>query len=92
MTGGRADRDRSESPANQGATQMSTKEASTTQTANNLAEVLQFGKPLKTGKALSVPTGPFGGACLPAEPPSAEFLPLVEMAADFGFPILTTAR
>ena len=62
------------------------------QTANNLAEVLQFGKPLKTGKALSVPTGPFGGACLPAEPPSAEFLPLVEMAADFGFPILMTAR
>ncbi|HWJ56720.1 MAG TPA: alkaline phosphatase family protein [Vicinamibacterales bacterium] len=62
------------------------------ETANNLAEVLQFGKPIKTGKALSVPTGPFGGACLPAEPPSAEFLPLVEMAADFGFPILTTAR
>jgi phospholipase C len=36
------------------------------QTANNLAEVLDFASPDVSAPAFTVPTGPFGAPCLPA--------------------------
>jgi phospholipase C len=40
-------------------------------TANNLAEVLNFETPDVTAPAFSVPSGPFGGPCLPVTVPSS---------------------
>jgi len=56
--------------------------------ANNLADVLDFAPNLHA-KQFSVPAGPFGQICLPAAAVQAdeEWLPLLNMAADFGWPV-----
>ena len=57
-------------------------------TANNIADALQFTNPEFTAKAFDVPMGPFGGLCLPAAVNrDQEWLPLLQMAADFGWPV-----
>ena len=58
-------------------------------TANNLAEALQFTAPDLRAKSFSVPTGPFGSACVPSVPndTEAEWLPLLDLAALFGWPV-----
>ena len=59
-------------------------------TANNLAEALQFVNPEFKPKRFNVPAGPFGGLCLPsavAAESDRELLPLLQMAADFGWPV-----
>ena len=58
-------------------------------TANNLAEVLQFSAPDFRAKQLAVPPGPFGSLCVPGLPDvtDEEWLPLLQMAADFGWPV-----
>jgi phospholipase C len=58
-------------------------------TANNLAEALQFTAPNYKAKQFAVPTGPFGGFCVPGLPDvtDEEWLPLLSMAAGFGWPI-----
>ncbi len=57
--------------------------------ATNLAEVLQFQSPDLTAKQVAVPAGPFGQLCIPGLPDATddEWLPLLEMAADFGWPV-----
>jgi phospholipase C len=57
--------------------------------AANLAEVLRFPAADYGAKQLAVPQGPFGQLCVPAAAAGAnpEWLPLVQMAADFGWPI-----
>ena len=40
------------------------------QTANNLAEVLNFSAPIATAPVFTVPSGPFGSACPPAATPA----------------------
>ena len=57
------------------------------ETANNLADVMDFSAPNISARQFNVPAGPFGSACL--NPPSevAEWFPLLEMAADFGWPV-----
>ncbi len=57
-------------------------------TATNLADVLQFGRRDFSAKQLSVPDGSFGQLCAPgaASTSNEEWGPLLEMAADFGFP------
>jgi phospholipase C len=61
------------------------------QTANNLAEVLDFRKPDLTARAFNVPVGPFGGACQPSAAAIAaapnKWAQLRQMAADFGWPV-----
>jgi phospholipase C len=59
------------------------------QTATNLAEILQFPAPEFSAKAAAVPTGPFGGACPPTggTPIDEEWLPLLELATDYGWPL-----
>ncbi len=59
------------------------------ETANNLAGVLDFAAPNLKAKQFSVPAGPFGQLCLPAAAAvtSAEWLPLLDMAAGFGWPL-----
>ena len=54
-----------------------------------LAEVLDFRAPDYRAKQLDVPTGPFGQLCVPGLPDvtDAEWRPLLEMAADFGWPV-----
>jgi phospholipase C len=56
------------------------------ETANNLAEVLDFSGSDLSPRQFSVPGGPFGSACSPGLP-EAEWQPLLEMAADFGWPV-----
>ena len=57
--------------------------------ATNLAEVLQFPAAGLAAKQFSVPTGPFGSLCVRGQSAETdlEWLPLVQMAADFGWPI-----
>jgi len=57
--------------------------------ATNLAEVLQFPARDFSAKQLPVPMGPFGGLCVPAVPNLAEqeWEPLLQMAADYGWPV-----
>jgi phospholipase C len=57
------------------------------ETANNLAEVLDFARPDFAAKQIQVPVGPFGSACTPGGLPSAEWAPLLDMARDFGWPL-----
>jgi phospholipase C len=60
------------------------------ETATNLAEVLQFTAPQFSAKPLAVPTGPFGQLCVPGTPNETtirEWEPLLQMAADFGWPV-----
>jgi phospholipase C len=60
-------------------------------TANNLAQVLQFSGANVAAKPVLMPVGPFGGVCAPASAlaasSDAEWAPLLEMAADFGWPV-----
>jgi phospholipase C len=58
-------------------------------TATNLAEVLRFPAPEFSAKQLAVPAGPFGQLCAPATASVAneEWAPLLQMAADFGWPL-----
>jgi phospholipase C len=53
--------------------------------ATNLAEVLQFAAPQFSAKQLAVPGGPFGQPCVSGLA-NEEWSPLLQMAADFGFP------
>jgi phospholipase C len=57
--------------------------------ANNLAEALDFTASGLRVKPLSVPEGPFGGLCVPGLPGAtdSEWLPLLEMATAFGWPL-----
>jgi phospholipase C len=57
--------------------------------ANNLAAVLDFAAADLKAKQFSVPAGPFGQLCLPAAAArtDAEWLPLLNMAAEFGWPV-----
>jgi phospholipase C len=57
--------------------------------AANLAEVLQFQTPDLTAKQLAVPAGPFGQLCVPGlrDATDDEWLPLLQMAADYGWPV-----
>jgi len=61
--------------------------------AGNLAETLQFTAPDVRAKAIKMPEGPFGGLCVPAgaETTDSEWLPLLEMAAAFGWPLEISA-
>jgi phospholipase C len=58
-------------------------------TATNLAEVLQFQAPGLSAKQLAVPTGPFGQLCATGAATIAEeeWGPLLQMAADSGWPV-----
>lgn len=58
-------------------------------TANNMAEVLQFSAPEFRARRLKVPEGPFGTLCVPGvrDRTDEEWLPLLEMAAAFGWPV-----
>jgi phospholipase C len=59
-------------------------------TANNLAEVLDFTTAdFAPAKQLAVPTGTFGALCTPGlpDPTDEEWLPLLQMAVDFGWPV-----
>lgn len=55
--------------------------------ANNLAEVLNFAAPDLAAKQLNVPAGPFGTLCVPSAAANMEWQPLLQMAADFGWPV-----
>jgi phospholipase C len=57
--------------------------------ATNLADALQFEAPSVSAKQLAVPTGPFGQLCTVglADSTDDEWLPLREMALDFGWPV-----
>ena len=55
--------------------------------ANNLAAALQFTNPDFRAKQFNVPAGPFGNLCLPGDNRDGEWLPLLQMAADFGWPV-----
>ena len=59
------------------------------ETATNLAEVLQFPARDLSAKQFAVPTGPFGQLCVPGLPDETdeEWRPLLQMAADFGWPV-----
>ena len=59
------------------------------ETANNLAEVLDFSTRDLSARQFDVPAGPFGEVCLPGSgsPEAEEWEPLLEMAADFGWPV-----
>jgi hypothetical protein len=58
-------------------------------TATNLADVLDFSASRLRVKQFDLPEGPFGSLCSPAFRSSAEeeWLPLLRMAADFGWPV-----
>jgi phospholipase C len=57
------------------------------QTANNLAEVLDFRKPDLKAKQFRVPTGPFGGACATARAATRDkWAQLRQMATEMGWP------
>ncbi len=55
----------------------------------NLAEALQFQAPNLSARPFAVPSGPFGQLCVPGLPDATdeEWLPLLQMAADFGWPV-----
>ena len=55
--------------------------------ANNLAEVLNFAAPDFAAKQFNVPAGPFGTLCVPSAAANMEWQPLLQMAADFGWPV-----
>jgi phospholipase C len=59
------------------------------ETANNLADALQFAAPDPRAKQFAVPPGPFGSLCVAGVPDETdeEWLPLLHMAADFGWPV-----
>jgi phospholipase C len=59
------------------------------ETAINFAEALQFSAADYAAKQLAVPEGPFGQLCVPGVPDITdhEWLPLLQMAADFGWPV-----
>ena len=56
-------------------------------TANNLAEVLNFSAPAFKAKQFDVPPGPFGTLCVDRLSGDDELRPLLDMAADFGWPV-----
>jgi phospholipase C len=56
-------------------------------TANNFAEVLQLPAVDFTAKQLKVAQGPFGSACLSALSVEDEWRGLLQMAADYGWPL-----
>ena len=58
-------------------------------TATNLADVLDFSASRLQAKQFDVPTGPFGSLCSTGLGSSAEeeWLPLLRLAADFGWPV-----
>ena len=62
-------------------------------TATNLAEVLDFSVSQLRAKQFEIPTGPFGSVCSPGLRSSTEeeWLPLLRMAADFGWPVDVSA-
>ena len=56
--------------------------------ANNLADALQFTNPDFRAKTFDVPVGPFGNLCLPGSlGGDREWLPLLQMAANAGWPV-----
>ena len=57
------------------------------ETANNLADVMDFSMRDLSARQFKVPTGPFGAACVTGPPELEEWFPLLEMAADFGWPV-----
>jgi phospholipase C len=57
------------------------------QNANNLAEVMDFSAPHLSARPFDVPAGPFGSACVTPLRETEEWQPLLEMAADFGWPV-----
>jgi phospholipase C len=59
------------------------------ETATNLAEVLDFSAPDLRARQFDVPIGPFGTLCMPGvrDATDDEWLPLLQMAADFGWPV-----
>jgi hypothetical protein len=59
------------------------------ETATNLAEALLFPAADYAAKQIAVPQGPFGQLCVPGVPDitDLEWLPLMQMAADFGWPV-----
>jgi phospholipase C len=57
------------------------------QTANNLAEILDFSRPDLRAKQFRVPTGPFAGPCLTARAERDEWASLRQLAADLGWPL-----
>ena len=60
-------------------------------TANNLVSVLDFRRPDFAAKAVDVPTGPFENQCLGiAGPSDSEWLPLLRLAAETGWPVDTS--
>jgi phospholipase C len=57
------------------------------QTANNLAEVLEFRKPDLKAKQFRVPAGPFGGPCAAARAASLDkWVQLRQVATELGWP------
>jgi phospholipase C len=58
-------------------------------TATNLAEVLDLSASQLQARQFDVPTGPFGALCSPGLRSSTEeeWLPLLRLAADFGWPV-----
>ena len=62
-------------------------------TATNFAEVLDFSAPPQRVPQFNVPTGPFGSLCSRGLGTSTEeeWLPLLRMAADFGWPVDVSA-
>ena len=60
-------------------------------TANNLASVLDFNRPDFAAKAVEVPIGPFENQCLGiAGTSDAEWLPLLRLAFEAGWPVDTS--
>ena len=60
-------------------------------TANNLVSVLDFRRPDFAAKAVDVPAGPFENLCLGiAGPSDSEWLPLLRLAAETGWPVDTS--
>jgi phospholipase C len=57
------------------------------QTANNLADVLDFSTRDLSARQFNVPAGPFGSVCATVPSEVEEWLPLLVMAADFGWPV-----
>ncbi len=55
------------------------------ETANNLAEVLDFGAPNLRAKPLVVPVGPFGRPCVVDVPDKWELLRVT--SASYGWPV-----
>jgi phospholipase C len=56
-------------------------------TANNLAEALDFTRKKLAAPVFTVPTGPFGGPCVPNIGISEEELALLAAVAALGFPV-----